>query len=60
MSDDSFYREVNEEMRQDQARALWDRYGPFLIGIAVAVVLGTAALDGWDYWGTSKANKSGY
>ena len=59
MSDDSFYREVNEEMRQDQARALWDRYGPFLIGIAVAVVLGTAAWVGWDYWATSKANKSG-
>ena len=28
MSDDSFIREVNEEIRQDQARALWDRYGP--------------------------------
>lgn len=59
MSDDSFYREVNEEIRQEQARALWDRYGPFLIGIAVAVVLGTAAWVGWDYWTTSKANKSG-
>lgn len=59
MSDDSFYREVNEEIRQDQARALWDRYGPFIIGIAVGVVLGTAAWVGWDYWTTSKANKSG-
>ena len=32
MSDDSFIREVNEEIRQDQARALWDRYGPLAIG----------------------------
>ena len=28
MSDDSFIREVNEEIRQDQAQALWDRFGP--------------------------------
>ena len=44
MSDDSFIREVNEELRQDQAKALWDRYGPIVLGIAVAVVLATASL----------------
>jgi len=59
MSDDSFFREVNEELRQDQAKALWDRYGPAFIGLAVLVVLGTAAFVGWQYWTESKANKSG-
>ncbi|MCO5160118.1 MAG: tetratricopeptide repeat protein [Mesorhizobium sp.] len=59
MSDDSFIREVNEEMRQDQARALWDRFGPLLIGAAVMVVLGTAAWVGYDYWRTRTANASG-
>jgi hypothetical protein len=59
MSDDSFFREVNEEMRQDQARALWNRYGPLAIALAVAVVLGTAAWVAYDYWATSKANRSG-
>lgn len=59
MSDDSFFREVNEEMRQDQARALWDRYGPAAIAIAVAVVLGTAAFVAYQYWSTSRANQSG-
>jgi hypothetical protein len=59
MSDDSFIREVNEELRQDQAKALWDRYGPILLGIAVAVVLATAAWVGWDYWTRSQANASG-
>ncbi|CAG1015543.1 MAG: tetratricopeptide repeat protein [Rhizobiaceae bacterium] len=59
MSDDSFIREVNEELRQDQAKALWDRYGPFVLGIAVAVVLVTAGWVAWDYWTTSRANKSG-
>ena len=59
MSDDSFIREVNEELRQDQAKALWDRFGPAFIGLALIVVLGTAAYVGWQYWTESKANKSG-
>ncbi|MDP3896225.1 MAG: tetratricopeptide repeat protein [Mesorhizobium sp.] len=59
MSDDSFIREVNEEMRQDQARAIWDRYGPMLIGVAVLVVLLTGAWVGYDYWTKSRANASG-
>ncbi len=59
MSDDSFIREVNEEIRQDQARALWDRYGPIAVGVAVLVVLATAGFVGYDYWSTSRANRSG-
>ena len=59
MSDDSFIREVNEEMRQDQAKAVWDRYGPFALIAAVLVVLGTAAWVAYDYWDTSRANAAG-
>lgn len=59
MSDDSFFREVDQELRQDQAKALWDRYGPFAIGAAIAIVLATAAWVGYDYWRTSRANASG-
>lgn len=59
MTDDSFFREVNEEIRQEQARALWERFGPVLIGIAVAIVLGTAGVVGYEYWAESKANSSG-
>lgn len=59
MSDDSFIREVNEEMRQDQARALWDRFGPYVLGLAVLVVLATAIFVVWDYWNESRANASG-
>ena len=59
MSDDSFIREVNEEIRQDQAKALWDRFGPAFLGLAVVVILATAAYVGYDYWRQSKANASG-
>ncbi|MCF6320951.1 MAG: tetratricopeptide repeat protein [Rhizobiaceae bacterium] len=59
MSDDSFIREVNEELRQDQAKDLWERYGKWLIAAAVAIVLATAANRGWDYYSTSVAAESG-
>lgn len=59
MSDDSFIREVNEEIRQEQAKAIWDRFGAIAIGIAVVVVLATAAYVAYDYWDTSRANASG-
>lgn|SRR5690554_5527245 len=59
MSDDSFIREVNEELRQDQFKALWNRYGTLIIGVAVAVVLATAAYVGYKYWTTNRANQAG-
>jgi hypothetical protein len=59
MSDDSFIREVNEELRQDKAKALWDRFGPAAIVIAVGVVLATAAFVGYDYWVETRASRSG-
>ncbi len=59
MSDDSFIREVNEELRREQAKAIWDRFGPTLIAAAVLVVLATAAYVAYDYWTTSRANASG-
>lgn len=59
MSDDSFFREVNEEIRHDQAKALWDRYGTFIIGLAAAIVLGTSAFVAYEYWTGSQASRSG-
>ena len=59
MSDDSFIREVNQELRQDQAKALWDRFGPIAIVAAVVVVLATAAFVTYEWWVDSKADASG-
>lgn len=59
MSDDSFFREVNEEIRQEKAKALWDRFGPAAIVVAVLVVIGTGLFVAWEYWVETRANRSG-
>ena len=43
-------RDVEESLRQDQLKALWDQYGSTAITIAVAIVLFTAATSGWQSW----------
>ncbi|MBO6917919.1 MAG: tetratricopeptide repeat protein [Rhizobiaceae bacterium] len=57
--DDNFIREVNEELRSDQANALWKKYGKFIIGGAVAIVLGVAGNVGYKNWVDSQAAASG-
>ncbi|MGN6765202.1 MAG: tetratricopeptide repeat protein, partial [Rhizobiaceae bacterium] len=57
--DDNFIREVNEEYRQDQAKALFDKYGFVAIGVAIVVILAAAGWRGYDYWQSKQAAASG-
>ena len=41
MSDDSFIREVDEELRSDRVQEFWNKYGKLVIGVAVAIVVVT-------------------
>ncbi len=50
MSDDSLFREVDEEVRQDQLKKIWDQYGNYILALCVGIVLAVAALKGWQYW----------
>jgi hypothetical protein len=59
MADDNFIREVNEEYRQDQAKALFDKYGFWAIGVAIVVILAAAGWRGYDYWQSKQAAASG-
>ena len=59
MSDDSFIREVEEELRSDKLNTFWSKYKILIIGGAAAIVLGTAGKQGWDYWQNSVSAASG-
>lgn len=56
---DSFIREVNEELRSDQMKAIWTQYGLMIVAIALAIVIGTAGYRGYVYWSGLQASASG-
>ncbi len=59
MSDESLFREVDEEVRQEQYKKLWARYGNLVIGVCLAVILGVGGYQGWHYWQTKQAEAAG-
>jgi hypothetical protein len=59
MSDDSFFREVNEELRSDRAQAFWSAYGKYIITVAVVIVLAIAGWRGWEYYQTTETQRQG-
>lgn len=58
MSNETIFREVDEELRGDRMRAFWRRFGPFVIGGAIAIVLVVAVNEGWTWWQNSNAARS--
>lgn len=57
--DDNFIREVNEELRSDAATAIWKKYGKFIIGGAVAIVIGVAGNVAYKDYTAGEAAASG-
>lgn len=56
---DSFIREVNDELRSEQMQRTWRKLGPAIITAAVLVVLGTAGYRVYDYWTDDRSSQSG-
>lgn len=59
MTDDHLIREVEEEIRREQLKKLWDRYGIIVIAVAVLVVAGTAGYRGWEVWQDRRSAAAG-
>ena len=53
MSD--IFQEVDDEVRREQLKKLWERYQSLVIAAAVLVVLGVAGWRVYDWWETKKA-----
>ncbi|MFY9602534.1 MAG: tetratricopeptide repeat protein [Pseudolabrys sp.] len=53
------FHEVDEEVRREQLKKLWDRYSIYLIALAVLVVAGIGAWRGYEYWVAKRAAAAG-
>ncbi|WP_185985181.1 tetratricopeptide repeat protein [Aureimonas mangrovi] len=59
MSDDTFIREVNEEIRQERVRSFWSRFGWLVITFVVVAILGTIGYVLWERHRASVAAADG-
>lgn len=59
MSDESLFREVDEEVRQEQYKKLWARFGNAIIGLCVLVIVAVAGYQGWRYWQNKQSDDAG-
>jgi len=53
------FREVDEEVRREQLKKLWDRYGSYAMATAVLIVAGIAAWRGYGWWEARRAAEAG-
>src|SRR5687768_2489433 len=56
VDNESFYREVDEELRRDQMKTYWERFGKLVIA---AIVLVLALIGGFIWWQNQKEVKAG-
>jgi len=53
------FQEVDEEVRREQLKKLWDRYGIFVVIAAILVVAAIGAWRGYQWWEAKKAAEAG-
>ena len=57
MSD--IFQEVDEEVRREKLKRLWERHSNLIVSVALLIVLGVAGWRGYEWWELRKAAESG-
>ena len=53
------FEEVDEDLRRDNAAALWAKYQNLVYGVAALIILGTAGVTGWQIYDRNTREKAG-
>lgn len=53
------FQEVDEEVRREQLKKLWERYGGYFIAACIVAVIGVGAWRGYEWWQAKQAAQSG-
>lgn len=57
MSD--IFNEVDEELRRERLRQAWERYGVYIIALALIVIVGVGGWRGYQWWEARQAAQAG-
>jgi len=52
------FNEIDDELRREQLKKLWDKYSVYIVALAVLIVLGVGGWRGYEYYMTQKAYKA--
>ena len=53
------FNEVDEEVRRDQLKKLWDKYSIYIIALAILIIAGVGGWRGYQYLEAKKAAEAG-
>jgi hypothetical protein len=53
------FDEVNEDVRREQLKKLWDRYSIYIVGLALLIIAGVGGWRGYEYLEAKKAAEAG-
>jgi hypothetical protein len=53
------FREIDEDVRHEQYKKLWDRYQNYIIAGVLLIILGVAGWRGYQWWEAKNAAKTG-
>jgi hypothetical protein len=57
-NNDAIFREVDDEVRQEEMKQLWERYSRHIIAAALVFVAAVAAWQGWQYYQVKQAEEA--
>jgi hypothetical protein len=53
------FQEVDEEMRREQLKKLWQRYGNLIIAACLLIIAGVGGWRGYEWWQTKRSAEAG-
>lgn len=53
------FREVDEEVRREKLKQLWDRYAPLIVAVAFLIVAGIGGWRAYQWWEAKQAAEAG-
>jgi len=53
------FSEIDDELRRERLRKIWERYSAAIVGAAVLVVLAVGAWQGYEWWSAKQADEAG-
>lgn len=57
-NNDAIFREVDDEVRQEEYKKLWDRYGTYIAAVALVFVAAIAGWQGWQYYQAKQSEEA--